>query len=46
VSLHLLAPLLAAGTYSISEQIARSHRCSAVSCRAPPFGNLMVFALI
>ena len=45
----LLAPLLAVGTYSISEQIERGRqpslrRCLVVGRRA--FGNLMVFALI
>ncbi len=45
----LLAPLLAVGTYSISEQIERGQqpslrRCFSVGRRA--FGNLMVFALI
>ncbi len=45
----LVAPLLAVGTYSISEQIERGlqpslRRCFVVGRRA--FGNLMVFALI
>ena len=45
----LLAPLLAVGTYSISEQIEHGRqpslrRCLVVGRRA--FGNLMVFALI
>ena len=45
----LVAPLLAVGTYSISEQIERGQqpslrRCFSVGRRA--FGNLMVFALI
>jgi uncharacterized membrane protein len=45
----LLAPLLAVGTYSISEQIERGQqpslrRCFSVGRRT--FGNLMVFALI
>ncbi len=45
----LLAPLLAVGTYSISEQIERGQqpslrRCFSVGRRT--FGNLMIFALI
>ncbi len=45
----LVAPLLAVGTYSISDQLERGNRPSLLRCfveKRRAFGNLMVFALM